>query len=190
MNRGVLEEENRLLKERVIFLEREILRLSSGRLHPTTQAAETWEVIEDESFSDWVPVTAPPGFSAEDGPPAVPLICKDLAERNLKPGKFSPLQRAEAAFETGFWIRIALETSTPFQDTQSLKGLNPAHWIVFRGALGGLPVRSTRKSDCVKALWEEADSILVSVASLTELHIVCAGAGLSLPKQIRWRSQQ
>ena len=29
MNRGALEEENRLLKERVIFLEREILRLSS-----------------------------------------------------------------------------------------------------------------------------------------------------------------
>jgi hypothetical protein len=134
MNRGALEEENRLLKERVIFLEREILRLSAGRPHPTTQVAETWEVIEDESFSDWVPVTASLGFSAEDGPPAVPSICKDLAERNLKPGKFSPLQRAEAAFVTGFWIRIALETSTPFQDTQSLKGLNPAHWIVFRGA--------------------------------------------------------
>ena len=32
MNRGALEEENRLLKERVVFLEREILRLSSGRL--------------------------------------------------------------------------------------------------------------------------------------------------------------
>ena len=190
MIRVDLEEENRLLKERVRFLEKEIVRLTSGRLHPTTQAAEVWEVVEEESFSDWIPVTAPSAFSAEDGPPALPLICKDLAERNLKPGKFTPQQRAEAAFETGFWIRLAIETCTHFQDTQSLKGLNPAHWIVFRGALGGLPVRSTRKSGCVKALWEEADSILVSVASLTELHIVCAGAGLSLPKQIRWRSQQ
>ena len=190
MSRESLEDENRLLKERVSFLEREILRLTEGRLHPTTQAAEIWEVIEEEAFSDWVPVTSPFEFAVEEGPPALPLVCRNLAEKNLKPGKFSPLQRAEAAFETGFWVRVALETCTTFQDTHSLKGLSPSHWIVFRGALGGLPVRSTRKSDCINALWEGADSILVPVASLTELHIICAGAGLSLPKQIQWRSQQ
>eukprot|EP00435_Cladocopium_sp_Y103_P022609 s2450_g5.t1 len=117
------------------------------------------------------------GFALEEGPPDLPVICKNLAEKNLKEGKFSALQRAEAAFKTGFWIRIAIETCTPFSNSHALKGLPPAQWVVFRGALGGLPLRSIRKSDCVKALWEDADSILLPVASLTELHIVCAGAG-------------
>ena len=113
-------------------------------------------------------------FALEDGPPPLPLICKDLAEKNLKPGKFSPLERARAAFVTGFWIRIALDTCTHFRDDHSLKALSPAQWVVFRGAPGGLPLRSTRQSDCQKPLWEEADSILVSAASATELHIICA----------------
>ena len=182
-------DENNLLKQRIRFLEEEIRRLSEARPHPTIQEAEAWEVIEEERFSDRVPVLESRVFSAADGPPALPSICKDLASQNLKPGKYSTLERAEAAFLTGFWIRIALDTCTTFKDDHCLKGLPSAHWVVFRGALGGLPVRSVRKADCIKALWEEADSILISVSTLTELHIVCAGAGLSLPKQIQWRNQ-
>eukprot|EP00435_Cladocopium_sp_Y103_P020313 s1327_g4.t4 len=173
-------EENRLLRERVRFLESEIRRLTEGRLHPTTQAAEIWEVVEEERFSDCAPVLGSARFSVEDGPPELPVVCRNLAEQQLKKGKYTPVERAEAAFKTGFWIRVAIETSTPFTDHHSLKGLASAQWVVFRGALGGLPVRSVRKADCLKALWEEADRILIPVASLTELHIVCDPSTLVL----------
>ena len=44
MSTDSLLEENRILKERVRFLE--------SRLHPTTQAAEVREVLAEERFSD------------------------------------------------------------------------------------------------------------------------------------------
>lgn len=184
------EEEIKLLKERIGFLEREILRLSSGKEREATLVAEGWEVVEESKFSDQVPILGPNSFEAESGPPELPLICKNLAERNLRSGKHTPLSRARAAFCTGFWARIAIETHTPFTDSDSLSGLTPAWWVLLRGAIGGLPVRSQRKSDCIKAAWTDADLVLVAVASITELHILCAGAGLSLPQQIQWRSQQ
>eukprot|EP00438_Fugacium_kawagutii_P005251 Skav228633 [mRNA] locus=scaffold204:29595:30161:+ [translate_table: standard] len=181
--------EIRILQEKVRFLEAEVRRLRSELAVSSQLEDDTWEVVEEARFSDQVPVTPSRDIVLEDGPIALPIVCQNLAEKNLKSGKYSPLQRAEAAFQTGFWVRIALDTCTDFKDTHSLKGLSPAYWVVFRGAIGGLPLRTARKSDAVRACGSARDIILVPVASLTELHIVCAGGGFSLPQLVQWRSQ-
>eukprot|EP00435_Cladocopium_sp_Y103_P071886 s203_g38.t1 len=122
-------EEVRLLRERISFLEKEILRLSEGKRQQAQDRAEVWEVIEEAAFSSQVPVTPSADIQLETGPPELPVICLNLAEKNLKAGRYSPQRRAEVAFSTGFWIRIALETHTPFQDNDKLVDSFPrGHW--------------------------------------------------------------
>ena len=182
--------EIQLLREQNEFLRREVQRLGLERRRTQESEIGQWEVIEEASFSDQAPVPLSLKFRLEEGPPELPQRCILLAKRNLKPGKFSTEERAKAAFLTGFWTRIAIETDTHFVDSHSLKGLSNCLWVAFRGAIGGLPVRASRKADCLKACWEDSDQIIIGFASLTELHIACCGAGLALPKHIQWRSHQ
>eukprot|EP00438_Fugacium_kawagutii_P011579 Skav215976 [mRNA] locus=scaffold1856:11743:18721:+ [translate_table: standard] len=165
-----------ILEERIRFLEREVRRLGQGRAAAEVPASD-WELVEEEGFSEQIPFDPRQRFELEEGPPELPVICRSLAEKNLRSAKHSPIDRATAAFRTGYWVRIALETETPFSDDHSLKGLAPAFWVAFRGAVGGLPIRTTKKADCLRACWEDSARIILPFASLTELHIACAGAG-------------
>ena len=125
MSVEALESQVQLLLEKVDFLEKEVNRLTLGKRFSSTQdTADMWEVVEEERFLDLVPVPSARQFQLEEGPPELPVACKNYAERNLKQGNYIPAERALAAYQTGFWIRIALETYTKYLDTTSLKGLS------------------------------------------------------------------
>ena len=152
-----------------------------------------WELVEEESLaldpesSNHVSRLLL-GHGLESGPPGLPRACKELALQRLQGSRDLCLKRAEVAFASGFWARIAIDTHT---DSYSGKtqdfGIRPKHWVVLRGGKLG-PVRFSDASSYAKGveIWDTG-VIAESFGSLVEVRIFCAGASRPVPQLKRWR---
>lgn len=153
---------------------------------------DEWEVVENcclpcgATERELISVHSTRG--AEEGPPALPKFCIDLAIRNLRGVDPGPTSRAERAFKAGFWSKIALETCTPYYWADPI-GLTLGHWVVLRAGERETPVRFNKKSDynLFVARIPEHDIVSEGFASITELSIYCVGAGIRLPSLKTWR---
>ena len=148
-----------------------------------------WELIGEPAL--------PPGFASpqdlsrlllcrgpETGPPDTPGFLLDFACRELK----GPSSACYRAFRAGFWSWVSSETHTPYQPAEPF-GPPSKHWIVLRSRFGSKPVRVASKRDFYRAIGNTSESDLISeeFASLAELSIYCAGAGVRVPPLQQWK---
>ena len=124
----------------------------------------------------------------ETGPPDTPSFLLDFACRELKGPSSSCYRRAHRAFRAGFWAFVALETHTPYQPSDPF-GPPDKHWIILRSKSGKKPVRVGTKSDFRKIVGNSPEELLVaeSFASLAEVAVFCAGAGIRVPPLQQWK---
>ena len=159
------------------------------------EVQDEWEVIEESSLpcgaSEKDLVEASHRGNLEDGPPATPGFCLDLAQQNLRGVDPGPVVRSNRAFKAGFWSKVALETCTPYRWADPI-GPTLGHWVVLRAAERETPVRFTRRCDynLYLAGIPEHDIVSEGFASLTELSIYCVGAGVRLPPLKVWRKSK
>ena len=124
----------------------------------------------------------------ETGPPDTPSFLLDFACRELKGPSSSCYRRAHRAFRAGFWASVAIETHTPYQPSDPF-GPPDKHWIVLRALAGKKPIRVGSKTDFRKFVANTPEEVLVaeSFASLSEVAVFCAGAGIRVPPLQQWK---
>lgn len=125
---------------------------------------------------------------SETGPPDTPGFLLDFACRELKGPSTACYRRAHRAFRAGFWSTISAETNTPYEPSAPF-GPPSKHWIILRYRLGSKPVRVSRKTDFAKLVGNTPEEWLIAeeFASLAEVAIYCAGAGIRVPPLQQWK---
>ena len=169
----------------------DFLSLRVAALELSSQSAESWELVEPEvSFEGGLAVN----HRLEEGPPEIPPALLILADVLSSSGG-GPGSRAREAFKAGWWAQIALSTHTEYQAVNNSE-LRFSHWIVLRATGSTAAFRVTRKTDLTKLTQQQPRSsleigpVIQGFASLTELRIFCAGAGIGLPPLVRWTNRQ
>ena len=124
----------------------------------------------------------------ETGPPDTPSFLLDYACRELKGPSSTCYRRAHRAFRAGFWAFVSVETHTPYRPIDPF-GPPDKHWIILRAQSGSTPVRVGSKTDFRKVVGNTTENLLVaeSFASLAEIAIFCAGAGIRVPPLQQWK---
>lgn len=124
----------------------------------------------------------------ESGPPDTPSFLLDFCCRELKGPSSTCYRRAHRAFRAGFWALAALETHTPYRPLHPF-GPPDKHWLVIRCNSGSKTVRLGSKTDFKKFVGSTPEELLIaeSFASLAEIAVFCAGAGLRVPPLQQWR---
>ena len=124
----------------------------------------------------------------ETGPPDTPLSLLDFACRELKGPSASCYRRAHRAFRAGFWAHISFETHTPYRPVDPF-GSPDKHWIILRCSASSLPIRVGTKCDFKKIIGNTPEELLIaeSFASLSEIAVFCAGAGIRVPPLQQWK---
>ncbi len=124
----------------------------------------------------------------ETGPPDTPSFLLDFACRELKGPSSTCYRRAHRAFRAGFWALVSIETHTPYRSVDPF-GPPDKHWIVLRCQAGTRPVRVGSKTDFHKVVGSTPEDLLVaeSFASVAEVAIFCAGAGIRVPPLQQWK---
>ena len=127
----------------------------------------------------------------ETGPPETPSFLLDFSCRELKGPSHSCYRRAHRAFRAGFWASVAGETHTPYQPLEPF-GPPERHWISLRANTGSKPVRFVTKTDFKKWVGATSETTLIAegFASLAELAIFCAGAGVRVPPVQKWKGSK
>lgn len=127
----------------------------------------------------------------ETGPPDTPSFLLDFACRELRGPSHSCYRRAHRAFRAGFWAFVAGETNTPYQPLEPF-GPPEKHWILLRAITGSKPARFVTKTDFQKWVGATSETVLIAegFASLAELAIFCAGAGVRVPPVQRWKGNK
>ena len=122
----------------------------------------------------------------ETGPPDTPSFLLDYACRELKGPSSSCYRRAHRAFRAGFWAFVAIETHTPYRPVDPF-GPPDKHWL--RAQADSKPVRVGSKTDFRKVVGNTPEELLVaeSFASLSEVAIFRAGAGVRVPPLQQWK---
>ena len=122
---------------------------------------------------------------AEEGPPDVPECIYKLSETKLFYISGDTAARAKFAFNLGFWAKVALDTSTPYEcDTHF--GIVVSHWVVLRSPFK-VPFRLDNLPDFRRFVGEDnKEAIYQTFQTLCEVEIFCCGANLPVPPL--WRS--
>ena len=146
-----------------------------------------WEVVEPPCFPEGTSARSLADLhccvGVEDGPPELPGFIKGLARSRLTGDQDT---RAKRAFVAGFWAKAAIDTCTPYIHPEPLR-LQTSHWILLRAVGLTGPKRFTRKCD-FNQFQVDSHSVWAEFASLTEVHIFCAGACIEVPELVRWKS--
>ena len=160
------------------------------RVEAGTRLEAEWEVIESE-----VPATYPKGKELQrlssgiaEEPPEVPPIAFALGRR-LTGADIGADSRVRRAFLAGFFAKIAVETSTNYEEVPALAVSN-TQWVVVRGSTLGRPVRVPSKRDLSLAISGASSPISQGFASATEAFIFCIGCGIPPPPLQKWRNHQ
>eukprot|EP00438_Fugacium_kawagutii_P030499 Skav212495 [mRNA] locus=scaffold2060:26812:27402:- [translate_table: standard] len=174
----------RSLTLRVAHLENQLLPESSER---------GWELVGEETVV--AGALDPSQISSGSGPPRIPAALLDFA-RTLSDAFPGRVARAETAFRLGFFAQRAVVTGGSF-DSEPPRGPVFSQWIVLRCKARSNAVRLTKKADLLRLLdppfvsESPADlPVYQGFASITELRIFCAGAGIAEPPLLRWTGHQ
>ena len=117
----------------------------------------------------------------EDGPPDTPECCLALAKERLSGKEPGYQKRADFAFDSGFWARVALDTETEYKTCTLLQGLKSHHWVVLRST-HSCPFRKTSRGDaCRLCNFRDPNLILATFDSLAEVEIFCLAAQVAIP---------
>ena len=147
-----------------------------------------WEVVDPPCYPEGTSARSLADLHAcrgvEDGPPELPGFIKGLARTRLTGDQDT---RAKRAFCAGFWAQVAIDTCTNFTHPEPLR-IQSSHWVLLRAVGLTGPKRFTRKSDFQK-FDLDSSSVWIEFASLTEVHIFCAGAGIEVPELVRWKRE-
>ena len=131
----------------------------------------------------------------EDISANVPDYCIRACRDRLSAKAPGPEARASAAYRSGVWAKVAIDTCTPYNQDPA-QGLRNNHWVVLSHA-GGEPFRTTSRTD-FEALCRPAEETTIWAAfdSITEAEVFCLGAEHHLPSlktqcwRIRWSMLQ
>lgn len=118
---------------------------------------------------------------AEDGPPSVPSFVFDFARTKISNKPPGIQSRVEAAYNSGFWAKISLDTSTPYLSRQLDSGSVRRHWVVLRSSFGEAFRANSLKDFKAICNSEDPDLICETFESVAEIDIFCLGAGVTVP---------
>ena len=169
-----------------------------------SRVAHLETLLEERPEVGWVVVSeeCPPVESGiygsrlcqvEDGPPPLPQRLLDFASPLI--AGTGVLNRAQRAWQGGFWCGAALRTQTRFAPQPSIN-VPETHWVVFRAPGITRPFWVQTKEEVTHILnlpgsrsdTCRVDPIVVGFATVTELDIFCAGGYLYRPACYQWRS--
>ena len=151
-----------------------------------------WVLLSEESIpveSGYYPSRL---VQTEDGPPPLPDTLLSFASTLLAgAGSFD---RADRAWQGGFWCGVALRTGTRFQPLRSIS-VTDSHWVVFRapGITRPFWVQSLDEVNHILRLpgarvdSPPLDPIVVGFPTITEIDIFCSGGYLVRPACYQWR---
>ena len=130
---------------------------------------------------------------AEEGPPPLPQRLLDFASPLI--AGTGVLNRAQRAWQGGFWCGVALRTQTRLAPLPSIN-VPETHWVVFRAPGITRPFWVQTKEEVTHILNSPGsrsdtvpiDPIVVGFATITELDIFCAGGYLYRPACYQWKS--
>jgi hypothetical protein len=123
--------------------------------------------------------------------PVVPDFCVALCNR-LSAGTLSSRQRAERAWEAGYWARFVLEGRVQKPRPSVLCDVANTIYVVLRAPGYQCPLY-VHSSGIYRAIVGnfKADTISHGFASQAEATIYCTGAGVTLPSApYQWSHQQ
>ena len=83
---------------------------------------------------------------AEEGPPEAPSFLVPWLRTKITNRPPGVEARAEIAYRTGYWSKIAIDCQIPYTPRQLHQYCSPRHWVVLRSSYGE-PFRTINKTD-------------------------------------------